>query len=284
MLRSCTAAVVISSWLALSPGGAAADSAAVDDAPTFATLDRQAGGTAVGASLAYTRFDDDGFIGAGSALRLDLYGHVVGPRGIGAYGIVPLSSVSGDTVDERGIGNVEGGVLYVEAREVATFVLRGGLTLPTASGEDGLGANLMGTFPRMTDFASIWPRTLWLRASASALLRRGMLVARIDAGVDTPVGTFDDGIFDPDPLVRLNLGGGLDGGPAAVLLELVNIAGVGDVDDVGVYEEDLSSTIALTGRLSAGRVQPMLSVGLPLDERFRSIFEVWVSVGVEGRL
>ena len=248
------------------------------DAPTFSTLDRQDGRSLAGVQLGWTFFDDE--IVDVTTLRLDLYGQFVSATGLGGYGIVPLSFAFVDGAeDETAIGNVEGGVLYVIPSGNVDFVLKGGITLPTADDDfDGFTANVLAGFPRLTDLAHAAPETMWLRLGASPIFRSGQLVLRVDGGIDVAVSS--DGDDEPDPLLRLNVGGGVDTGTFAILGELVNI---GNLEyGFGEDDEEWSHTLAVSGRFRTGTVEPGIAIGFPLDDGVNDVIDLFVSAGLQG--
>lgn len=280
-MQRCALTLVM---IALAAGTAAAQPM-MAGSPTFATMDRQDGQSAIGGALGWTFFDNDG-PGDISTLRLDLYGHYVGDSGLGGYGIVPVSFLFVDDVpgldDETGIGNVEGGALYVIPSGMTDFVLRGGITLPTADDDEGAFANLLGGWPRLTDIALAFPETFWLRLSASPIFRTGQLVLRIDGGIDFAVSSDGE---EPDPILRLNVGGGVDTGTFAILGELVTIGNVGDDDGIDDGEdEDFLHTLSLSARFRAGAVEPGIAFGFPLDESVREFMDFFIIAGVQGRI
>lgn len=282
-MQRCALAFVM---IALAAGDVAAQPMA--GSPTFATLDRQDGESKVGGAFGWTFFDNDG-PGDISALRIDVYGHYVGQSGLGGYGILPLSFLFVDddvagTDDESAIGNVEGGVVYVIPSGMTDFVLRGGITLPTADDDEGLIANFLAAWPRLTDVALAYPETFWLRLSASPIFRSGQFVVRLDGGIDIAVST-DNG-DEPDPVLRLNVGAGVDTGSFAVLGELVTIGNIGD-DDATIEDdddEDFLHTLAISGRFRAGSLEPGIALGFPLDEAVRDFMDFFIIGSLQGRI
>jgi hypothetical protein len=283
-MQRCALAFVM---IALAAGTVAAQPMA--GSPTFATMDRQDGESKIGASLGWTFFDDEVFGGGEiSTLRIDAYGHYVSESGLGGYGLIPLSFLFVDDVpgfdDESAVGNVEGGVLYVIPSGPHDFVLHGGVTLPTADDDAGFLANVFGTFPRLTDLALAYPETFWLRLGASPILRAGQFVIRLDGGLDFAVSSDGE---EPDPLLRLNVGAGVDTGSFAILGELVTVAGLGDEDveaDPDGDDEDFLHTAAISARFRAGSIEPGLALGFPLDESIRDLVEFFVVGGIQGRI
>jgi hypothetical protein len=246
------------------------------DAPTFMTLDRQDGRSFAGAQLGWTFFDRD-LIDL-TTLRLDMYGQFVSPSGLGGYGILPLSFAFIDNFDdETAIGNIEGGVLYVVPRGNVDFVLKAGITLPTADDDlNGFITNVLASFPRLTDLAHAAPETLWLRLGASPIFRSGQLIMRVDAGIDVAVSSDGD---EPDPILRLNLGGGVDTGSFAILGELVN---VGNLEFGPGDDQEWLHTLAVSARFRAGTLEPGIAIGFPLDDEINDFIDFFISAGLQG--
>lgn len=277
-MQRCALALVM---IALAAGTVAAQPMA--GSPTFATMDRQDGESKIGGAIGWTFFDDDNFSDEDiNAVRFDIYGHYVAPSGIGGYGQIALSSVFTDEDDESAVGNVEGGVVYVVRTGMHDIVLRGGITLPTADDDEGAFANIFATYPRLTDLAMAAPETFWLRLSASPILRAGQFVFRIDGGIDFAVSSDGE---EPDPLGRLNLGGGIDTGGFAILGELVTLTSLGDDDDPAGDDEDFIHTAAVSARFRAGSLEPGVALGFPLDEDVRDGLgiEFFLIAGLQGR-
>ncbi len=285
----CSLAVLLTSLAAGS--GLAAAERSIRDAPTFATMDRQDATSLVGGQLGFTFLDPGGLSDPGgndlTGLRFDLYGQFVGRNRVGFYGIIPLSRlIVEDVDDESAVGNVEAGLLYILPTGPGTeVVLHGGVTLPTADSDiagarGGVIANQLSTWPRLTDFAQTWPKTFWVRLALSPIVQRGRFVLRADLGVDAALAS-DDTFQEPDPIVRVNLGGGLDTGTLAVLGELVTIANTGGDTDRG---EDLLHTFALSLRIRTGRLEPAFAVGFPLDDSVREFIDLFLIIGLQGRV
>ena len=285
-------------WLAallaaLSEGsGRAAAQTRSRDAPTFATMDRQDGTSLLGFQLGYSPLGGtaggDPDVQGLTGLRLDLYGQFVTRAGLGIYGIVPASHlIAEDLGDDTALGNVEAGLLHVvSAGPGLELVLRGGLTLPTADDGGagglltGIDANRLSSWARLTDFAHTWPETIWARLAVSPLLQHRGLVLRADLGVDAAISAPYD---NPEPILRANLGGGLDTGDFALLIELVTIA----TPDEEPYleQEDLVHTLSFSLRLRVGRLEPSLAVGgVPFNDRISDYLEFFVVAGLQASL
>lgn len=273
----------------LTASTALAQEASVTDekpAGSFATLDRGDASSKVGVAAAMTFIDSDQ---SNTALRLDLHGQYVMPNGIGIYGSLPLSHLSTesttpgmDDFSEMALGNLEIGGLYNhKLSNKLTLTARAGLSLPTADDEfDGAITNLANMLPRMTDMISMAGDTTTLRASASINGKEGQFFYRADAGfdipVDTPMGE------DIDPLVRFNIGAGVNAGPMAFTGEIVT---VGTTGDVGEDEDRFLHTAALSATLTSNKqIQPTLSLVLPLRGDVTELFDASVMLGVQGRL
>jgi hypothetical protein len=283
MKRSTTYALSIIALTAIAAGPAIAQPMWGDaPPPTFFTLDRGDSGSHVGGQLGWTFFDQDDFDATG--LRIDLYGQYVTPTGFGGYGILPISTLFIDNADdETAIGNIEGGVLYVLAQGDVDFVFRGGLTLPTADDEVlGFVANLLASFPRLTDWAHASPETLWVRLGVSPVFRSGQLVLRLDGGIDVALAADDE---EPDPILRLNVGGGIDTGTFAILGELVNVGNLeyGVEDPSGDLDEWLH-TLTVGARFRSGAVEPGIAVGFPLDDVVNDAINFFLIAGIQGAI
>jgi hypothetical protein len=278
---------------ALTDGSArAAAQTRFQDGPTFATMDRQDGTSFVGLQLAYTPLAQtagrDPDVQGLTAVRLDLYGQYVLRSGLGFYGILPASHLFAEVLaDETALGNVEAGGLYVLSPGGAfELVVRGGVTFPTADdhGQGGLltgiDANRLSSWARLTDFAQTWPETSWARVAVSPIFQRNGLVLRADLGVDSAAATPDD---DPGPILRANLGGGLDAGDLALLIETVTIA-TPDQEPFLEYE-DLVHTLSFSLRLRVGRLQPSLAVGgVPFNDSIKDYLEWFLIAGLQASL
>jgi len=245
-------------------------------APDMATLDRGDGISKIGLDLAYTALDTH----YSGALRFELYGQYVTRSGLGLYGALPLAHSFGDAPEplpqpDTVIGNLDLGLLYVvESSRSLSWVFRGGVALPTASGgRDGASTNLSSFLPRMTDFALHVPDATYIRLGVSPLIHLRRVFLRVDAGFD--IGIDDNNVADE--LVRLNVGGGVDLGVVAVSLELVNTLSL-DEFDAG---DDLVHTLAFTVRFMGEQLQPFLSVGVPLDDGLRSGADFFVAGGIQ---
>jgi hypothetical protein len=268
--------------VSLVAGNAAAQPAA--DAPWLALADRQDGGSWVGGAFTWAPVDEAS-IGSGSLMRLDVAGQYVSESGLGGYVQAPLSLIQADIRNAAELGNLEGGALYALGAGPAGLLFRLGLTAPTAAASDEGGyANILSSYLRPSDFALAWPRTVWARASSSAILQLGPALVRGDAGLDLALAALDDELDTADPLLRVNAAAGFDSGLLAFFGELSAITGLGNNDDVGVYEQDLMTTAALSAHLGLPAIEPSLAIGVPLHSDVRDLISFFVSAGIKVTL
>lgn len=256
-------------------------------APDMATLDRGDGITKIGIDLGFTVLE---FPAYESALRAEVYGQYVTRSGFGIYGALPLARSFGGATEAEdpeppdllpnnasAVGNFEVGALYVVTRSPRlSFVFRGGLALPTASsGRDASATLFSATFPRLTDVA-LASDAWYLRLGFSPLIYVDKLFFRADIGLDIGFDD-DDGTGDENELLRLNVGAGVDLGPVALGVELVNLA---TLDDFGDGEEFLHS-LAVTLRFMGKELQPFLAVGAPIDDSRRETVKLFFAAGIQ---
>lgn len=234
----------------------------------FATMDRIAGNPRVGLDLGYTRVKLNGVQG----FRTEIYGHGIRKRGETWYFSLPLSFVFDEQFgDIRGIGNAEVGTFIALSQGPLSGVFRLTVTLPMASDDlDGLTANLLTAFNRLTDLSSTVPETAWFRFSVSPVYRSERFVSQADLGIDFPFFAPDN--VDVDPWIRFNLGTGVRHGKAAFLGELVILGTTGTVSN---ESDRFLETLAATIRIQAGGVEPGLSYIVPLNGDVRDLFP-WV--------
>jgi len=158
------------------------------------------------------------------------------------------------------IGNLELGGLYAKRfRGDLAVVVRAGLALPTAADDDdGLVSKhlqVLAAGPRYGDLVQRVPDSTWLRLGASAMGRVGALFWRGDVGVD--VALDDDNARSISPVLRANLGGGVDLGAVQLMAELVSNV----IDSDG---DDSASTLAIGAQFASGSLQPGIALVLPL--------------------
>jgi hypothetical protein len=240
----------------------------------FHTMDRQTPMTTFGMSLGYESWDDSTLVGApiNTILSIDVFGQYVSESGVGGYLTLPLSYVSTEdinippfgTIDgdsEVAIGNIELGALYAgRLGKNADMLFHGGIALPTAD-DDGVGGALgpLASFTHYNDLVDRWPNSTWLRAGFSPMGRASIIFWRADLGVDLMIDDQDD-VSDISPVVRVDVGGGVDLGQAEITAELTNTIVSTDNDNA----DDTQSTLALGARFKAGNTQPGLAIILPI--------------------
>lgn len=251
--------------------------------PDTATLDRGDGVTRFGLDFGLTALDQPPSP-YDAVLRIEPYGQWVSDSGFGLYGAFPISKSFGDDDvepdpdPELTIGNLDLGMLYVASAETSSWVFRAGVALPTAGdGPDGAATNRLGVYPRLTDAALAVPDATYLRLGISPLIHTSNIFLRFDLGFDLGIDMEDGAGGDPANLLRLNVGGGVDLGVLALGLELVNIARFDDLDD----DDDFVHSLAFTIRFMGEALQPVIAVGIPLDERLRDEVKFFASLGIQ---
>ena len=250
--------------------------------PTFMAMDRQDGISRLGLQLGFGFFEEAPGVDV-TGLGMQAYGHYMTPSGFGFYGILPFNYVKVEVNDndesESAIGGVELGGIYVIPGPQLDWVLHGGFVLPTASDEpDGAAANSIGTLMRINDIILAYPELTALRLGVSPVLRQGQLVLRFDGAIDVPLAADGE---EPDPLIRLNVGGGVDTGNFALLGELVNVISTEDEDG---NDNDVINLFALTGRFMAGAFEPGVSIGFPVDDELGDILDWYLAVSLQGAI
>lgn len=253
----------------------------------MATLDRGDGISKLGIDLGFSVLE---FPPYERTIRAEVYGQYVARSGFGIYGALPLASSFGaadETQDPEppdllpnnatALGNFEVGALFVATKSrQLSFVFRGGVALPTASsGRDASATLLSATYPRLTDVA-LASDAWYLRLGFSPLIYVDKVFFRADIGFDIGFDD-DDGTGDENELFRLNVGAGVDLGPAALGIELVNLATLDDFGD----DEDFLHTLAVTLRFMGKQLQPFLSVGAPIDDSRRENVKLFIAGGIQ---
>jgi len=256
-------------FLVVAAGTAAAQNEPADRVHDPLTMDRLTPVSTLNLDFGYEIWDDDLFYD--QVIGLTIAGHFVSTTGLGGYVVLPLSFITtqdnafgGDESDAI-LGNLELGGLYAKplGRD-ADLVLHGGLALPTANDDFGGGEldlfQAVASVPRWGDLVDRVPNTTWLRLGVSPMGRASMFFWRADVGLDLMLDDDDNTGVDISPVIRVNVGGGVDLGTIDLMAELdTNI-----VDDDSNDDDDSASTLALGGRFGAGNVQPGLGLIVPL--------------------
>ncbi len=239
--------------------------------PTFTTLDRMDTASRLGIQVGFHKPDVpvDAW-----GLRLETYGQYVFGRGTGGlYGQFPISYLAIEGADnEVAVQNFELGGFFLFGSPGRRFVLRGGVSLPTADEDPGgYRANYLTSWERIADYAGIVPDTTWLRVSLSPLVSSGRLLFRGDVGLDLPMAS------GTGPLARASGGFGLLMGSWAILLELANTAFLDGIDEgSGGFIHTLS-----VGARILGSTAVHFGLVLPLDDGVRGDIFI-LSLGVQG--
>ncbi|MEJ7598711.1 MAG: hypothetical protein WKG01_12455 [Kofleriaceae bacterium] len=246
--------------------------------PDTATMDRGDGLTRLGLDLGLALLESPPY---DLALRIEPYGQFVSHSGLGFYGALPIAKSFGDgeapdPEPTLTIGNLELGGLYVTSGDTLSWVLRGGLALPTAGDSvDAVPTNILASVPRLTDLALAEPDALYVRLAVSPLIHHDKLFLRADLGFDLGIDTGD--FNDADNYFRFNVGGGVDLGVVALGLELINLLRFDEVDD----NEQTFHTLAFTIRFMGERLQPVLAIGTPLDDAPRDQVKLFITFGIQ---
>jgi len=261
--------------------------------PGFATIDRF--DDQIKADFAVSMIGyDAAFLGDidQETFRFDLFGQYVTPSGYGGYAMIAGSyaSISGEVLGVElsdsgwGASNIELGALYVLRSASFDTLLRGGLTLPTATendADDEIDANQWATLSRPTDAMMHPADTSVLRVSASPLVHHGTAFFRIDAGLDVPIDDGAEGGAEGlHTTVRINLGAGVESGRVALMGALVNLATTDD--DLQDGQDRFLHFLGVGARyLGANGLQPSLALQLPLDDDFDEIADYVLLFGVQ---
>ena len=221
----------------------------------FNLTDRVDGTSGGDIQLGFTYFSETSSV---FGFKTDVFFQAYSDSGGGLYGSVPLSAAfvsEGDGDAIFGVGNIELGGAYAKRNGQVAFVLRGGLTAPIASsGPDGLAANLINVFGRVSDLVLIAPEISFARISASGIMLLDPAFARVDIGFDVPVWDTDD-VGDANTITHATLGIGIVSQPSGTSFtaELSTVSGSGDS----------FSTLALGVGFSGGTYVSLVS---PLDD------------------
>lgn len=226
------------------------------------SMDRHTPTTTVGIDFGYEQWDEPPGVNDLTIFGLTIGGHYMSASGLGGYLAVPLSYVNIDSLlfddSELALGNIEAGVAYAKWFGSSTaIVFHGGLALPTAD-DDGAGAlQVYASVPRYGDLVQRVPDATWLRLGVSPQGRSGNLFWRADVGLDLAIDD-DNNAGDIAPILRLNVGGGVDLGKAQLLAELVTNV----IDSDG--GDDTASTLTIGARFASGNLRPGVGLLFPL--------------------
>jgi hypothetical protein len=264
-------------------------------APGFVTLDRFDANSRVGIESSYISLNNSQSGNSDTLLHFDVHGQWIEPHiGVGAYVEVPFAHLSQTSMDPvtgmststsaTGVGDIELGALYVRSMPAqgGAFVLRAGVSLPTAPTDLDSGAAVFGgQLARLTDFYLAIPDGLSGRLSGSVLVRAGHLFVRADLGIDGNKSTRSGG--DINAFLHANAGVGYEVGPVAVMAESVNLFAFGQNDSTEFGSSWIDEG-AISVRYHGGRIQPYLAVVLPIDHDSNQLINTAVTLGVDGAL
>jgi hypothetical protein len=251
-------------------------------APAFTSMDRQDEQSRIGIEASYLF---DRFSAADVIVRSDLHGQYFDASSrVGAYVALPAAfeHVNLPTAPSTiAIGDAELGGIYAPRLRApdASLILHAGITLPIASASlNRESANGLAAFTRIDDVYLAIPHGLSGRVGVSPIVRRGVMFARLDLGVDAN----SDNRYGTSisPGYRINAGVGVDAGQLAVMAESVNV-----YDTVRIFGEparwlDLG---ALSVRFR-GKLQPYAAIQLPIDNDAAGAMRAAVTLGIDGVL
>ncbi len=249
--------------------------ATADDNHGFVNIQRFDATSRVGVDLTYFVLDPDLEANA-MFLRYDPHLQVFDPTSrAGGYLQVPITSLIGDSDTISALGDLEIGGFYMPrlSSPNLAIVVHGGLVLPTARDHEYFRDALSG-FLRPHDFYQTIPQGTSIRAGVSTLVREGLLIARVDAGIDDNVHSGLDAEYDP--AVHLNVGLGVDLGDASLAAELSALNHFTE----GI---DLLAVSALSARLRTRYVQAYGALLVPLSSQVRDSIYLGLTIGIEGQ-
>jgi hypothetical protein len=264
--RRLQLALLVTWWPLVAAGQASAQ--ANDPPPATLTLDRMDGASRFGIQVGFDKLDqvdiDDGFF-----MRFEPHVQYVVPgRGAGFYAQVPITHVFVSSgTDTTAMGNLDVGGFFLPLGGPAA-ILRAGLVLPTAPASgDGMFANMITAYERMTDLMDVAPNYTALRLSASTLQSADALFFRGDVGIDFAV---DKPTGARGTFLRANAAVGARAPGVDFSLELVNL---GYLDGGGSYSRRFRHNLAFALR-SRGANQVYAGMVFPLDGDARG--EIWI--------
>jgi hypothetical protein len=235
------------------------------------STDRLTPVSSVAFEAGYLVFDDD-TLGDPTVFGFDVAGHVVTDSGAGGYVVLPLAFLSYETVmagpivifegdSEVALGNIEVGGLYSKRiGRNADLIVHGGVGLPTAD-DDGVGAlQSIASTPRYGELVQRVPNATWLRLGVSPMGTAGPMFWRVDVGVDLALAEDDDAADTLSPVLRVNLAGGIDLGPADVSAELVTNVVNPENDEA----DETASTLTIGTRFDGESIQPGFGLIIPV--------------------
>lgn len=271
-------------------------------AQTF-SLDRQREQHEFGLRLDFGFIKDDGTITADkSVMRTEVYGQFISGA-FGGYMSLPLArSLSFGPDNERtAIGNMELGGYWMTVAGPVDFILRFGMSLPTADASlEGFSTNANASLARLTDQLNVEPGILGTRISISPVINADILFFRIDFGFDFIFRTRelyrDTSAYslraqsaandDFRLYLRANVGIGADFDLATVAIEFVNVISLADeLMPYGVIAVERSMHAITFGTwFNLDIVHPYVAFTIPVDGGTTRTQGFALTTGVEVRL
>jgi hypothetical protein len=200
--------------------------AAAADAPYFGLLDRPTDRSRIGLDLNYVHVDTLDF--PDGVIRIEPHLEYVSDGKFGGYVSLPFHGTFIAEETDASVGGIELGGLFVARIPLVPLVLRGGITLPTASSDDVV-VNALAAQSRTVDAVQALPETFALRASASLVSNLPMIGFRADIGVDLPVTDLADDIdVEHDPIIHIGGGAAVGLLGFKLALEIVNVFSASD--------------------------------------------------------
>ena len=190
------------------------------------------------------------------------------PTGLGGYASIPVAYVSPDTGDSlSGVGNLELGGLYAIRQGAATdILLRGGLSLDTASsGDDQLALLYSSILPRLSDaYTSSGLETTWARLQGQVRHAEGIARLGGSVGLDIPVaGTIadDDRV---DALLQFAISAGMQSGAFGVSAGFTYVQLIGNS---GGTDDNITGVNLLGDYAVAPTARLFVTMGLSLEDQ-----------------
>lgn len=232
------------------------------------TMDHHTPLSTLDADLAYVAYDEPNNVDV-TVMGITIAGQYVTSRGVGGYLSIPMSYLDADTPfgqlfpndSALALGNLEvGGLWSTFLGSETALLLHAGLALPTASDDEIAAYQSLASAPRWGDFVERVTNSTWLRLGFSPMGRvAGKLFWRADIGIDLALD--EDNAVTYSPVLRVNVGGGVDLGTAHLLAELVTNV----LDTNPDNGDNTASTLSIGARFVSGNLRPGVAIILPVD-------------------
>jgi hypothetical protein len=229
------------------------------------TMDHHTPLSTLDADFAYVAYDEPRDVDV-TAIGITIAGQYVTSRGVGGYLSIPMSYLDANgplliNDSALALGNLEiGGLWSTFLGSETALLFHAGLALPTASDNEIAAYQALASAPRWGDFVERVTSSTWLRLGFSPMGRvGGKLFWRADVGIDLALN--EDNPVTYSPVLRVNVGGGIDLGTAHLLAELVTNV----LDTNPDANDNTSSTLAIGARFVSGNLRPGIGIILPID-------------------